>query len=226
MNLTEHYNKLYNQSIEKIREGNVLTDKLIDDENDKRRGLTVLIRPSEDIKKRIQHFQGEMSNIDNQQYYQPISDMHITVLSIISCYDGFDLSQVNIPNYVHLIKESIRNTPKISLQFKGISTSREAVMVQGFPLNDNLEYLRNRLRSNFKATSLQQSIDARYTISTAHITTARFREQIQHPEKYAELLENYRNVDFGHFKPEAVELVYNDWYQKAHIVETLFKAHL
>jgi 2'-5' RNA ligase len=127
---------------------------------------------------------------------------------------------------MHLIKESTKDIPDINIHFKGISTSAEAVMVQGFPLNDNLEYLRNRLRSNFKATTLQQSIDARYTLSTAHITTVRFREQLNDPEKYAELLENYRNVDFGHFKPEAIELVYNDWYQKVHIVETLYKANL
>lgn len=226
MNLTEHYNKLYSESIDEIRKGNVLNDKLIDDKNDRRRGLTVLIRPCDDVKERIHHFQREMRSIDDQQYYQPIKDMHITVLSIISCYDGFDLSQVNIPEYVDLIKESTKKIPDINLHFKGISTSAEAVMVQGFPLNDGLEHLRNQLRSNFKATALQQSIDSRYTLSTAHITTARFRKQLKDPEKYAELLEKYRNVDFGHFKPEVVELVYNDWYQKAHVVETLYMANL
>ncbi len=45
-------------------------------------------------------------------------------------------------------------------------------------------------------------------------------------QKFAERLENYRDVDFGSFKPKEIELVYNDWYQKRHIVETLHKISL
>ncbi|MCC2598223.1 hypothetical protein [Sphingobacterium sp. FBM7-1] len=46
------------------------------------------------------------------------------------------------------------------------------------------------------------------------------------PQKFAEQLENYRDVDFGSFKPKEIELVYNDWYQKRHIVKTLHKISL
>lgn len=226
MNLTELYNNLYTRSIDDIRNGNNKIDRLIDDKNDKRRGLTVLIRPNDSIQGAIARFQQELMVIDKEQYYQPRPDMHVTVLSIISCYDGFDLGQIETSKYIRLFEESARNITDIDLHFQGISASPEAVMIQGFPLNAGLERFRDQLRENVKASALQQTIDARYRLTTAHITAVRFREQIRAPQQFAERLENYRDVDFGSFKPREIELVYNDWYQKRHIVKTLHKISL
>lgn len=226
MNLTELYNNLYTRSIDNIRNGDNKIDRLIDDKNDKRRGLTVLIRPNDNIQEAIARFQQELMVIDKEQYYQPRPDMHVTVLSIISCYEGFNLGQIETSKYIRLFEQSARNIMDIGLYFQGISASPEAVMIQGFPLSDGLERFRDQLRDNFKATALQQTIDARYRLTTAHITAVRFREQIKAPQKFAERLENYRDVDFGSFKPKEIELVYNDWYQKRHIVKTLHKISL
>ncbi|MBD1432481.1 mutarotase [Sphingobacterium sp. DN00404] len=223
MNLTTLYNNLYTRSIDDIRNGNNKIDRLIDDKNDKRRGLTVLIRPNDNIQRTITRFQQELMVIDKDQYYQPLPDMHVTVLSIISCYDGFNLGQIETSKYIRLFEQSARNIMDIGLHFQGISASPEAVMIQGFPLSEGLERFRDQLRENFKASALQQTIDARYRLTTAHITAVRFREHIRTPQKFAERLENYRDVDFGSFKPKEIELVYNDWYQKRHIVKTLHK---
>lgn len=226
MELAKFYNNLYERAIIDIQNGNNKVDRLIDDKNDKRRGLTVLIRPDDSIKEAIARFQHELMLIDKEQYYQPMPDMHVTVLSIISCYDGFDLDQIDISKYIRLFEESARNITDIELHFRGVSASPEALMIQGFPVTPNLEQLRNQLRENFKASDLQQTIDARYRLTTAHITAVRFREQIKTPQRFTALLENYRDVDFGTFKPKEIELVYNDWYQKNHIVEVLHKISL
>jgi len=226
MNLTELYNNLYKRSIDDIRNGNNTIDRLINDKNDKRRGLTVLIRPTDNVKEANARFQRELMIIDKEQYYQPLPDMHITILSIISCYDGFDLGQIDTSRYIHLFEESAKNITDIDLHFQGISTSPDAVMIQGFPRSAGLERFRNQLRENFKASALQQTIDARYRLTTAHITAVRFREKIRTPQKFAERLESYRDADFGSFKPKEIELVYNDWYQKQHIVKTLYKISL
>jgi len=226
MNLTELYNNLYTKSIDNIRNGSNKIDRLIDDKNDKRRGLTVLIRPNDNIQEAIARFQQGLMVIDEEQYYQPRPDMHVTVLSIISCDDGFNLGQIETSKYIRLFEQSARNIMDIGLYFQGISASPEAVMIQGFPLNEGLERFRDQLRDNFKAAALRQTIDARYRLTTAHITAVRFREQIKAPQKFAERLEDYRDVDFGSFKPKEIELVYNDWYQKRHIVKTLHKISL
>ena len=87
-------------------------------------------------------------------------------------------------------------------------------MIQGFPTDETLNNLRNKLRENFKNSGLQQSIDSRYTISAAHATVMRFQDKLQDPKKLIEISEKYRDYDFGEFEVKNLELVYNDWYQR------------
>lgn len=164
-----------------------------------------------------------MKSIDRKQYYQPLSDLHITALSIISCYDGFDLTQVSIPDYEQIIEESIKDISEIKLNFHGITTSREAVMLQGFPMNEGLDTLRNQLRKNFGLSALQQSIDSRYKLSAAHITAIRFQNILKSPDCFASMLQSYRETDFGEMQVESLDLVYNDWYQKGSVVKILHR---
>ena len=99
-------------------------------------------------------------------------------------------------------------------------------MVQGFTSSDSLNQLRNNLRKNFKNSGLQQSMDARYTIQTAHLTVMRFREKIIDKEALLKTLEEYRTLDFGKFKVEKLELMYNDWYQRNHLTQQLHSFEL
>lgn len=221
--LSELYDGLFYQSIGKIQKGDILMDEMIDNPIDKRRGLTLLIRPNNTIVDKIHRFQQEMKNIDREQYYQPLSDLHITALSIISCYDGFDLTQVSVPDYEQIIAESIKDISEIKLNFHGITTSREAVMLQGFPMNDGLDKLRNQLRNNFGLSALQQSIDSRYKLSAAHITAVRFRKILKSPDSFASMLQSYRGIDFGEMRAEFLDLVYNDWYQNGTVVKILHR---
>ncbi len=68
------YDELYQNSIQNIQGGkNDIDFNLVDKKNDKRRGITLLIRPDEDIKNQIIKFQKELFEIDENQYYQPES---------------------------------------------------------------------------------------------------------------------------------------------------------
>lgn len=224
--LAQLYDNLFDRSIGQISRGEIEVDRQIDNNRDRRRGLTLLIRPHDEIKTRVREFQKEMFDIDGKQYYQPVSDLHVTALSIISCYEGFVLSQVRVFDYVQIIFQSLEKIPEFRLQFRGITASREAVMIQGFPIGEGLDILRNSLRNNFKSTDLQQSIDSRYKLATAHMTSVRFREELCSPYKFGNLLRDYRIADFGEMKVKSLELVYNDWYQTSNIVKTLHSFHL
>jgi len=214
MNLTENYNELYKTSIIKIENGDYQTDSLIDSPNDKRFGITLLIRPPEYIKKQIQLISQELKQIDSSQYYYPNSDIHITVMSIISCYEGFQLDQISIFDYIKLIRKSIKELDKFSIKFQGITASDSGIMIQGFPKNEMLNNLRNNLRTSFKNTNLEQSIDKRYTIQTAHSTIIRFRNELQDKKEFLEVIKKYKNYEFGNFEVNELELVFNDWYQR------------
>jgi len=214
MNLMEHYNQLYKKSAESILAGNYNLDSQINNKSDSRFGITLLIRPSEKIKANIQFFLDELKAIEPEQYYYPDSDIHITVMSIISCYEGFSVDKIKVEDYIKIIQESLVDLGEIKIEFQGVTASPSALMIQGFPADESLNNLRNKLRDNFKKSPLQQSIDSRYSIATAHSTVMRFQEKLQNPEKLIEITERFRDYDFGEFTVDKVELVFNDWYQR------------
>ncbi|MBF4518234.1 mutarotase [Flavobacterium sp. ANB] len=214
MNLTEHYNQLYKKSSEAILAGNYNLDAHINDASDSRFGITVLIRPNETIKANIKSVLDELKAVDDTQYYYPDSDIHITVMSIISCYGGFTLDKISIKDYIEIIQKSLVGIDHIKIEFKGVTVSPSAIMIQGFPVDESLDNLRNKLRENFKTSTLEQSIDSRYEISTAHSTIMRFQEKLENPEKLIAVTEKFRDYNFGEFTVEKLELVYNDWYQR------------
>ncbi|KQR95632.1 hypothetical protein ASG01_00690 [Chryseobacterium sp. Leaf180] len=196
---------------------------MIDGINDTRRGITLLTRLSQPVIENIERFQNELRQIDQHQYEQPSADLHLTILSLISCYAGFSLNDIHVQDYMEIIAESVLNIRPFSIRFRGITASKDAVMIQGFPQDDSLEIIRERLRTNLKKTSLQQSVDSRYKITTAHITAVRFRKELNVPSGYAAALQRFRNFDFGEITVSSLDLVFNDWYQKKDIVRTLHR---
>ncbi|MFI1772499.1 mutarotase [Thalassobellus citreus] len=223
MNLKEHYNNLYTESIQKISNNNYQIDDLIESSLDKRFGITLVIRPSIEVKNEIQKFLNEIKSIDPNQYYYQNSDIHITVMSIISCYDGFKLENIKQSEYIKIIEESIIKNSNLKIDFKGITASPSCIMVQGFMNNESLNNIRNNLRENFKNTTLEQSIDKRYSIQTAHSTVVRFKEKLNKKSELLKAVESFKNYNFGSFSVNNIELVYNDWYQKEKHVKKLFK---
>ncbi|HQZ24100.1 MAG TPA: mutarotase [Flavobacterium sp.] len=223
MDLKKHYDTLYKESIEKIVVDNYHIDTQIDSISDNRFGLTLIIRPDLQTKNTIQHFLNELKAIDPDQYYYPNSDIHITVMSIISCYDNFDLASISIPDYVAIIEKSLVNIRDIEINFQGVTASPSAIMLQGFTNTNSLNDLRNNLRTQFKDSGLEQSIDKRYSIQTAHSTVVRFRKPFSNKEKLLAILEKYRDFNFGKFKVDNYYLVYNDWYQREKWVKELHR---
>lgn len=221
MNLTEHYNQLYKTSSEIISAGKYAIDSELRNESDSRFGITLLIRPNDEIIANIQTFINELKKAEPEQYFYPDSDIHITVMSIISCSENFTLNQISPNEYIEVICRSLVEVDKIKIHYKGITVSPSAIMIQGFPSDETLNNLRNRLRENFKKSGLQQSIDSRYEISTAHSTVMRFQEELQNPKKLIEITEKFLDYDFGAFEVKNLELVYNDWYQRKNTTRVL-----
>lgn len=102
----------------------------------------------------------------------------------------------------------------LEIQCRGITASPGCVLVQGFPLNEQLHALRENLRREFRASPLHSTIDSRYKIATAHSTIARFQAPLRDPHKLLQLLEQYRTYDFGISRIQHLDLVFNNWYQQ------------
>lgn len=214
MNLQEHYRQLYIKSAKAILAGHYKLDPQLKNDSDTRFGITLLLRPSKEIKNNIQLFLEELKVIDPTQYYYCQTDIHITAMSLISCYEGFTLDKIHIEDYIEIIQKALVDIGEITIDFKGVTASDSAVMIQGFPKDESLNDLRDKLREYFKTSTLEQSIDSRYTLSTAHSTVVRFQEKLQDPVAFLQVIEKFRAYNFGSYSVENIELVYNDWYQR------------
>lgn len=221
MNLKEHYNKLYQDAIQKIQSDAYDVDEQIDATTDNRFGITLLLRPDNNVNEEIQKILTKIKSIEPKQYYYPSSDVHVTVMSIISCYNGFNLSQIQIEDYIKVIKKSLDEIKNFEIEFRGLTSSPSCLMVQGFIKDTTLNEIRNNLRNNFKDSSLEQSIDKRYAIQTAHSTIFRLKEKLNNKDQFLKTIEEYRDYNFGTFSVDTLELVFNDWYQRKEHVNTL-----
>ncbi|RZJ06736.1 MAG: mutarotase [Rubrivivax sp.] len=221
MDLQALYDSMYAAAAPRIRAGDCAPDPLLHVPGDNRCGMTLLLRPSVELRDAFGRFQHEALAVAPELYAHPASDLHVTVLAIVSCEAGFRPGEVDVAAYAHLAQQCLAGTGPIDLQFRGITASPAALMACGFPAGDALNALRNRLRTAFRGSGLYQSIDRRYALATAHATLLRFPEPPRQPGRLMDVVERYRHADFGSMRGTELELVSNDWYQRANRVQRL-----
>lgn len=219
--LEKHYDRLWEISLSQFQAGAFELDSLIDSDSDSRFGITLLIRPGQEVQSRVQQFLMELQQLEPEQYFYPESDMHVTVMSVISCHAGFSLHSIRVEEYIQLIQHTLQNFGSFQLNFHGVTASPSGLLIQGFPVADKLNVLRNQLRENFRNSMLQQTIDVRYVLQTAHITVVRFKAPLQNAAGFLRKVQEYRNHNFGKTEVNELELVYNDWYQRQALVQLL-----
>lgn len=213
MQLTEHYTNMWNAALDRFENNAFEFDKLIDSVKDYRFGVTLVAKPSGIVQHNVKGMLEDLRKTEPDQYYYPIEDQHVTILSIISCYDGFKLKNINVQEYTNVIAESLKNIHSFPLKFEGITASPSCIMIQGFA-GTEIDKIRENLRTNFKNTNLETSIDKRYQIHTAHSTVVRFKNPLKHPAAYVEKLKKYRHYYFGTTEIHQLQFVFNDWYQR------------
>ncbi len=226
MNLEDYYNKLWNQSLQKFRSNEFEFDPVINSEDDSRYGITLLARPSREVKQNISRTLDEIKNVAPNQYYYPGSDLHVTILSIISCYSGFSLDQVDQSDYQKIVQSAIDSISPFEIIFCGLTASSSSILIQGFPGSNQLNVLRDELREKFKDSGLQHSIDKRYQLQAAHVTVVRFKESFKNAERFVNKVTRLRDRNFGSCVIDQVELVGNDWYQQQDKVKSIAKFSL
>lgn len=224
--LERQYQKLWEQSLPRFQAGDFEYDPKIDDPGDRRYGLTLLARPDARVQSNVQTLLGQLRELAPDHYYYPSSDLHMTVLSIISCREGFSLDQLELPAYKQLIAQVVAELPPFRVRFQGLTASPSCVMIQGYPENQALAQLRDALRQTFRASGLRHSMDKRYTLSTAHMTVIRFRKKAAAEQAFLERLVGLKDTDFGQCRIHNLELVGNDWYQRQRNTTPVASWHL
>ncbi|MGO2507535.1 MAG: hypothetical protein ACTH6Y_00930 [Vibrio hibernica] len=214
--LEKIYDDMWSSSYQKIENNQYEIDTSIHDPEDSRRGITALaylFNNNPEVTQSIGDFLSQIHHIEPNQYYYPQQELHLTILSIISCITGFRLNDVDPYLYIKIFNQCIKEVKPIDIKLVGVTTSSSCVLIKGFPVGEGLNELRDKLRMHFKQSLLRSSIDSRYTISTAHITAIRFSSQLEEAKRLVNKLSEYKDYDFGCITFTEFELVFNNWYQ-------------
>lgn len=197
---------------------------LLNIDKDNRRGISVLAylkQGNRSVLDEIMHFQKMVRTIEPDQYFHPLDELHLTILSVISCIPEFRLSDINIQDYAEMFQSALCSISTIEVKYRGVSASPNCVVIQGFPVNDALQCFRNALRSNLIKAGLRATFDSRYTLVAAHSSIIRFKVPIHDGQKLLALCQEYRDYDFGSIILEDFELVFNNWYQNLAVTKCL-----
>ncbi|MFS1460873.1 hypothetical protein BCT42_13725 [Vibrio lentus] len=199
---------------------------LSDLENDTRRGITALAYLNQgncSTVNEIIRFQKEVRELEPEQYYHPSNELHLTVLSVISCLPDFAVSEIDVSSYIDVFRSALKNSGKIEIRYHGVSASPNCIVIQGFPTSDTLERLRNELRTQLTEAGVRVTFDSRYKLVTAHSSIIRFKAPLNDAPQLLALCQRYRNHDFGRVVLEDFELVFNNWYQNLDVTMSLAK---
>jgi 2'-5' RNA ligase len=216
------YNRLWDEAVSAFERNDLELDHhLPNKDQDLRRGLTLAFRPSQTVQDSIGKFLHELKAAASGQYFYRPEEFHVTVLAIIPGSESWQDRIHHLPAYQTIIDEVLKRHRKFSVKFQGLTASRGAVMIQGFPGNDTLTQIRDELRESLRQNQLGEQLDVRYKINSAHITVTRFCDANTDWKRVLELLKANRTTDFGETCAENIELIFGDWYASAKTARTL-----
>ncbi|MBU2915743.1 mutarotase [Reichenbachiella agariperforans] len=214
ISLGQHYEEMWRLGWQGLQHSDYFIDShLTSLEDDMRFGLTLRIRPDAEVLSRLAAFQDELIEVAPEQYHYPSSTIHVTGLSVISCSTEVRLGDLeDLSPYITLIQQALKGVKNTSILFQGLTLSPVGLLIQGFPNDSVLEQLRSQLREAFRASVIKHSMDARYTLKTAHTTIMRYQQALADPKQYEAFVLEHKERVFGASPVTVLELVINDWY--------------
>ncbi len=213
---TAIYQEMWKNAFGKIANNQYEIDLNINNNNDTKRGISIvayLERNNLQVTKNISDFLMELKVLEPDQYYYPSNELHMTLTSIVSCTEGFQLSDEMAEKYRAIFSDVMQTTPLLEIQFTGVTLSPSCIVIQGFPSDQAINILRDKLRNAFNASSLFTNFDVRYKLVAAHISAMRFAKPLNDPHALLAFCQRNRDKNFGSMKVTNYSLVFNNWYQ-------------
>jgi 2'-5' RNA ligase len=212
---------MWQESWPRIRMGDVVYDsQLTNKDCDVRRGLSVIARLQPSVIEQLGNMLETLSTIEPHQYYYPLADIHLTILSLFTTTEHYQVHLERLDEYRDAVGMALKSARSFIVDAAGLTLSRSAAMVQGFPHDTVLNDVRDCLRTALASRGLDHSLDQRYRLLTAHSTLLRFTSPLQAPVQFCSALAGFRDEFFGASTIASLDLVINDWYMSS---ETLTK---
>ena len=206
------YTKIHAENYPVVAAGNETVDTLLKHpECDGRRGLTLLITLDVANARKITALADEFKAIEPDQYYYPASDLHVTVLDVISAHEGFLRDDRQIERFNRLIEQAIAGIAPFELYFEGTMVSSIGILTKGF-YREGLQDIRARVREVARAEGTE--FRERYQSISAHVTLMRFTTAIKNRSRFLSAVDRCRNLKLGGMVVNGLSLVIHDWYNR------------
>jgi 2'-5' RNA ligase len=216
------YEQLWNKTIPLFKSGEPRIDPLLRNKTgDLRRGVTLVAWPDAAVQRKVGEFLREAAAICPNQYFYKPAELHLTVLAIIPGSESWREEIHRLPAFRTVLDQVLKSCRAFSVKFRGVTASPDAVMVQGFPTDDALAQLRDKLRDAFRQRDLGENLDRRYKATTAHLTAMRFAEPKADWKRLGEFLHGHHETDFGEAHSQSLQLVWSDWYASIETMRVL-----
>ena len=216
------YGRLWSKTVALLKSGGPRIDPLLRNKaGDPRRGVTLVVRPDAGVRRRVAKFLREAAAICPRQHFYRPAELHLTVLAVIPGSTAWRAQIHRLPACQTILEKVMKNRRAFSVEFRGVTASPDAVMIQGFPADDVLAQLRDELRSAFRRHGVGENLDRRYKITAAHLTAMRFSNPKADWKRLLSLLEAHRETDFGETRFQSVQLIWTDWCASTGVVRLL-----
>lgn len=209
MEVANLYENILYDGIAKIKNQEEIIDDFIENPKDTRMGIALLIRPPKDIRNKIENIESKIKEVEENQYYYPQKDLHITLLDITTARQNFKYTTDQVNTCIKLTEKVVKSTKQFKIIFKGLVLSDGAIMVKGYYENE-MELMRQKLRKAIIDNNMK--LDERYTTISSHITISRFKHKLEHRNELIKMIEKYKNYYFGKCTVSEIELIYHNWY--------------
>jgi len=209
----EIYEQLWEKAVAAFAAGRPETDRHLSDRaNDRRRGVSLIFRPSLEVRERVKDFlAGLAAEFPGQYFYAP-EELHVTVLTLIHASELWRNEIRDLARFRAILKNVLRPHESFEVEFSGITAAPNAVMIQGFPCGEALANIRNQVRDAFAGAGFAQRLDRRYRTTTAHLTVMRFASPDANWQRLLAALTANRATPFGTAGVNRLQLVLGDWY--------------
>lgn len=206
------YSKINSEGREAIQNSQEKIDLFLNNlEQDRRFGLTLLIKIPKKITGSFRRIEEEIQKVEPEQYFYPETDLHLTVVDLVSASAGFKKDETLIGKSIQLMENAVKRVRPFTIRFQGIITSNAAVLVKGF-YRDGLPDLRHQMRkiAHEEGINLQE----RYQSISAHSTMVRFKSAFQNRREFLTVVQNFHDLEIGTVLVNELELVIHDWYNR------------
>lgn len=221
------YDQLWSSAIDSIKAGKVGVDPVLASRlPDRRRGLTLIARPSQAVRQRVSGFLDELQTLEPGQHYYAASEFHVTILSLFTAAIDHQRFFANTARYLSAVDSAMNTPDSLDLEFDGVTVSSGTVMIQGFFQTPVINRIRDNLRNRLRHQGLTEGLDQRYRLETAHMTVVRFCAPLRNGKQFATALKQARHRWFGESKIVNLSLVQNDWYMSRRSMQTVKRYRL